>query len=322
MARRALLPWFTFALLCIIWGSTWIVIKWGLEGVPTFLGASYRFGLGAAILFPLALLQGHRVRPTRAEALLIIFVGLVLFGADYGFIYWAEGLIDSGLTAVLFATMPFLTALMARPLLGEVFTRRRVLGIGVGFAGVAFLFLDTLGTTWGRLAAGNLALLIPMAAVVLSSGCAAISGVMVKKGGQTLHAIPFNAWAMLVGSGVQLVAAVALGEALGPPSLPRGLLSVLYLALAGSVVGFIGYFYLLKSMEATQVSLITMVTPVVALLVGFAFGEGIGALEAMGAALILSGVLLSTRSPRLPTAPPEAVAASASQGGTSLGRGR
>lgn len=322
MARRALLPWSTFALLCTIWGSTWIVIKWGLEGVPTFLGASYRFALAAVILFPLALLRGHRLRPNRAEVLLIVFVGLVLFGADYGLIYWAEGLIDSGLTAVLFATMPILTAVAARPLLGEVFTHRRILGIGVGFAGVTLLFLDTLGTTWGRLTSGNFGLLVPMAAVVVSSGCAAISGVMVKRGGQTLHAIPFNAWAMLMGSGVQLGVAMVLGESLGLPSLPQGLLSVLYLAFAGSVVGFIGYFYLLKSMEATQVSFITMVTPVVALLLGLAFGEGLGALEAAGAALILAGVLLSTSPSRLATVPPEAVPASGSQVGTPLGRGK
>lgn len=302
MAQARLLQFLTLGGLCLVWGSTWLVIKVGLEGVPAFLGAALRFLLAAAILLGLATLRHLRLRPNRAEALLILFFGAVVFFADYGLLYWAEGYIPSGLTAVLFSTMPFLVLLFALPLLGERPTVLKVGGMTLGFLGILVIFRDYLGAV-------GPGVVVPMVAVVGSAICAGLGSVAVKRQGQTFPAIPFNGWAMTVGALLHLLLGRLVAEPLAAPSYPVGVLSILFLALLGSVFGFIGYFWLLQRMEATTLSLITLVFPVIALALGFGLGERVDVLEVVGAGLTLGGVALSTLGPR--RAPGPAVAAAA-----------
>ncbi len=280
------------AALCLTWGSTWLVIRVGLQGVPAFLGAALRFLLAAAILLCMAVASRHRLRPDRQEALLILFFGSVVFFADYALIYWAEGIIPSGLTAVLFSTMPFTTLLAAMPLLGEKPTPLKVGGMVLGFVGLLLIFRD-------HLAVGGLVDVVPMVSVMVAAACAGVGSVAVKRQGQTFPAMTFNGYAMAVGAALHLALGRAVGEPLVAPTFPVGVLSVLYLALLGSVFGFVGYFWLLQRMEATTLSLITLTFPVVALALGVALAnEAIGPLEVVGAAVTLAGVGLSTMGPR------------------------
>src|SRR6266853_1657621 len=102
-----------YALLCLIWGSTWLAIKVGLVGVPPFLGAGLRFVLSAAIVgVPLAV-RARRIELTRDDKVSVVSLGILVFWLDYACAYWAELQISSGLTAVLFSTMPLMTALLS-----------------------------------------------------------------------------------------------------------------------------------------------------------------------------------------------------------------
>src|SRR5881392_4333352 len=101
-------------MLCVIWGSTWLAIRIGLQGAPPFLAASLRFIVASATLAVLALPFRSKWPANRTEWKLVVFVGLVLFTADYGLIYWGENNgVESGLSAILFATYPFQTAIAA-----------------------------------------------------------------------------------------------------------------------------------------------------------------------------------------------------------------
>jgi drug/metabolite transporter (DMT)-like permease len=280
-----------YALLCGIWGSTWLVIKVGYGGLGPFNVAALRFFLAAALFAPLVPLLGARWPRGRDEWTLVAIEGLVLFGADYGLIYWAEQSLDSGLTAILFATLPLITVGLAHVYLpGEPLTQRKLAGTLLAFIGVAVLFGDELRIDPGK--AG------PMLAVVGAAVAAAVAGIAAKRYGQALHPAALNAPAMLVGAMALTAASFATGDGFAIPRDWSTWSAIAYLAVAGSVITFLIYFTLLKTWSVTSLSFISVFTPAVALLLGVALlGERLTALDVTGAALILAGVIVALTAP-------------------------
>ncbi len=273
-----------FAMLCAIWGSTFLVIKVGYGGLGAFNVAGLRFLIAGLLMLPLAGIFRARMPRGRTEWGLVLFVGAILFAADYGLIYWAEQWLESGLTAVLFAVMPLMTAVAAHVYLpNERLTARKLVGSFVAFAGVVVLFGDSLRF--------DASLALPMLAVVLSAACAAAGSVAAKRHGHALHPAGLNGPAMLVGAGLLFLASLVAGDGLRLPTATGGWLAVIYLGVAGSVVTFLVYFHLLKTWEATTMSYIAIFTPAIALALGFfARGEVPTPLAGVGAILILGGV--------------------------------
>ena len=288
-----------YVLLCVIWGSTWLVIKIGYGGLGPFNVAALRFVIAGGVLAVIVPVLGARWPRSRGEWLLILWVGMVLFGADYGLIYWGEQFLDSGLTAILFATLPLITVAFAHLYIpGDRITARKLTGTLLAFVGVVALFGESLQVDFNTLG--------PMAAIIVAAVCAAAAGVASKRHGSSLHAAALNAPAMLVGGIVLAVAAIASGEGLRVPSDAKTWAAISYLAIAGSVVTFLIYFSLLKSWSVTSLSFISVFTPVIALALGFVFLDERPTLwTAVGAVLILAGVTLaltrSTPKSQLPT---------------------
>jgi drug/metabolite transporter (DMT)-like permease len=276
-----------YALLCFIWGSTWLVIKVGYGGLGPFNVAAIRFFIAGLLCAGIAPLVGASWPRSPEEWLIAIFVGVVLFGADYGLIYWSEQFIDSGLTAILFATLPLMTILVAHLYLpGEPITTRKLGGTLLAFLGTVALFGDHI-----RLDPEQA---IPMAAVVVAAVCAAIAGVATKRHGSSLHPASLNAPAMLVGAASLMATAMAAGEDLRLPHDVPTMAAIGYLAVAGSVVSFLAYFSLLKTWSVTSLSFISVFTPAIALVLGFVFlDERPTPLTAVGGALVLAGVTLA-----------------------------
>lgn len=278
-----------FVLLCVIWGSTWLAIKLGVAVVPTFLAAALRFAMAAAVLLGLAVVLRRPLPRFRSEWGVVGLVGVLLFMGDYGLVYWGEANgVPSGLSAVLFAVMPLVTALASHGLLPkERLTLRKLAGIGVGFAGIAVIFR-------GQLGGAGLALLLPMLAIVLGASFAGVSTASIRKWAQGVDGLVFNGLAMGIGATGLLGVSLATGERWAAPSWPAGLAPILYLSLAGSVVAFVAYHWLLHHMEATQVSFILLITPIVALALGYAAAnETIDVLDGVGTAITLAGIYLS-----------------------------
>jgi drug/metabolite transporter (DMT)-like permease len=279
-----------FGLLCLIWGSTWLVIKVGYGGLGPFNVAALRFLLASAILAALTPLLGARWPRGASEWSLVAIVGVALFGGDYGLIYWAEQYLDSSLTAILFATLPVITALLAHFLVpGERITPRTLSGSLLAFAGVAALFGNRIGFDPAQVG--------PMVGVVLAAACAALAAVATKRHGAALHPATLNATAMLIGAVILASASIVAGDGFDVPRSASAWLAILYLAIFGSVVGFLSYFTLLKNWTVTSLSFVTIFTPVVALLLGVVFlNERVTIGMLAGAALIVAGVgLASTR---------------------------
>jgi drug/metabolite transporter (DMT)-like permease len=277
-----------YVLLCVIWGSTWLAIKVGLVGVPPFLGASLRFVL-ATLLVGLVL-AARRKRPqlTRDDKVCVLSLGLLVFWLDYAAVYWAETRISSGLTAILFSTMPLMTSLLsAYWTRSETLSGRKVAGILVGVLGTALLF-------WPHERLG-LPQALGMLAVLGATLCAAINLVTMKKHGR--HGDPFVL--NFLGMGLGAVCLLAMSAAM--ESWPAvvwsrsNILALSYLSVFGSVIAFSTYYYLIKKMAATIVSLNTLIIPIVALALGRAFlDETVTPRAVAGIVTILAGVAIAS----------------------------
>ena len=192
--------------------------------------------------------------------------GLVLFAADYGLIYWGEQFLDSGMTSILFALLPLVT---------------------IGFAHL-YVPGDRITATKARRHASwplsgssrssviaSVSILAgsgPMLAIVASTVCAAAAGVATKRHGAAMHPAALNAPAMLIGAAALALVSLVAGDGFAASARTRSTwMAIAYLAIAGSVITFLGYFTLLKTWTVTSLSFISVFTPAIALILGFVF---------------------------------------------------
>ena len=279
------LVWTLYGCLVLIWSSTWVAIKIGLEDLPPLLGAGIRFGVAGAGLLAIARLMG---RPLRTDARLAAVLALLPFAAAYGLIYWGEQYVPSGLAAVLFGIMPLYSAVLASLLLaGEPLRGRLVAGIAVALAGLALAFGETLELGHSEYA---LAAAIACAAAPFAS---AIGNVAIKRDGGALDAVVLNGWAMLA-AGALLLTVSAAAEAWEVTWSARAIGSIAYLAVIGSAVPFVTLTILLRELPAVTVSYITLLLPFGALAFGAALYDETVTLPAVaGAALVAGGLAVA-----------------------------
>jgi drug/metabolite transporter (DMT)-like permease len=281
-----------YTLLCLIWGSTWLVIKVGYGGLGPFNVAGVRFVIAGLLMAGVALAMRARWPKGGGEWTTVTIVGLLMFAGDYGLIYWAEQYIESGLTAVLFATLPLVTLFAARAYIpGERITTGKLASSLLAVVGTGALFADRL-----RFDASAVA---PMVAVLAAVVCAAVASVVSKRDAHDIPPATLNATSMLIGAAGLLAASLTTGDGLRLPSDAGTWTAVLYLALAGSVLAFLIYFSLLKTWSVMSLSFISVFTPVIALVLGFIFlAEPLTLWKVAGALLILIAVALANRPQR------------------------
>jgi len=278
------------AILCVIWGSTWLVIREGLVDLPPFTSAAIRFALAAVLMVLVCHFLAMREGGRRAPLWLVLLAGTLNFSASYGAVYSAEQVLPSALSSVLFAVFPLLVAVMSHYLLpAERLRPKHALGFLLGFVGVGLLFITDVS------AVGPGAL--PMAMVfMISPVVAALGTTVVKRYGGDVSSLLLNRDAMFVGA-VTLGALAVLFERDASMTFTGAAIgSIAYLSVIGTVVTFSLYFWLLRYAPAYKLAVIPYVTPVVAIVLGVTIaGESVGASTFAGMGLILLGVLLVTR---------------------------
>jgi drug/metabolite transporter (DMT)-like permease len=280
-----------YSLCCLIWGSTWLVIKIGLIGVPPFLGAGLRFSLASAVLFSVVAFQRKKLRLDSDGWVAVWSCGLLSFYYGYATTYWAEQYISSGLTAILWCTVPLCVALLARFWhKSETLGPRKLLGIMIGMAGTAALFWTDEKVTVEQWRG--------MAAALSAALAAAVNLVTVKRRAKNADVLVMNACGMAIGAFCLLATSLALDSYASLEWTRPNVLAIVYLALAGTVVTFMSYYHLLKVMDATKLSTITLVFPVIALLIGSAFGgETVTKGSLLAIAAVLAGVAFALFAP-------------------------
>jgi drug/metabolite transporter (DMT)-like permease len=280
----------TFALLILIWGTTWSVIRVSLEGIPPFTGVSIRFTIAALILWGLARAKG--VRLAGGPLWLWVVQALFAFSASYGPIYWAEQWLPSGLTAVFYSTLPLFVAIFAYGALpGERKGWLGFAGVLLGFAGIAVIFSDDFGVL-----ADPQVRLAALVSLIGPFGNAAAQ-VTVKRWGQGVHALSLTAPPMAMTAALFAVLALVV-ERDREIVLDTGpVLATLYLAVAGTALTFSLFFWLLKHVTATRMSYVAYFVPMVAVVVGTVFlDEPLTARMVAGSALVIVGVVVASRS--------------------------
>jgi drug/metabolite transporter (DMT)-like permease len=289
-APSALVANGSVAIMCLVWGSTWLVIREGLDDIPPFTSAAVRFlvaGTAMSALLPsLGAKEGGRAPPTW----LWIVHGLTSFACSYGIVYRTETILPSGLVSLLWGVFPMLVALASHVFLpGERLGPRQWLGFAFGFVGLALLFFTDL-RSFG--AEGVPAALVLFMSPVVST----VGSIVVKKHGAKVNSVALNRNGMLLG-GVVLAALALVTERSADAHWTRGAIaSVAYLSLFGTVLTFGLYFWLMRYVDAHKLSLIAYVTPAIALTLGLLVrGEPMTKNTFAGAACILFGVILVAR---------------------------
>jgi len=286
-------PSAVFAALCFIWGSTWLAIKIGLEFLPPFLFAGIRFATATLCLLIITKLLRAHVPRDRSSWMIMLFLGVFQIGLPYGLVFWAEEYVSSGLAAVLFATMPFFVLLFAHFLVDEKLTRLKMLGMGASFVGLVLIFWRDMMVSQGLI--GNTALYGGLA-VVGSAVSGALASVVGKQ-----HAGKIDPAAnVLVQSLVGTIALTSTGlitrESVVTNLTLIPVLAVLYLGVVGSALAFVGMYWLLVKTTATNVSLVTFITPILALVLGWAVLKEVPDPNVGGGAiLILVGIYLTIK---------------------------
>jgi len=273
--------------LCLIWGSTWLVIKGGLRDLPPFTSAGVRFAIAAVIMIGVAALLGRREGGEKPPVWLWIVQGTSSFAMSYGIVYHTETILPSGLVSLLFGVYPMLQAVAGHFFLDDEHLKSyQWIGFGVGLLGLVLLFRTDLQSFGPEgIPTGLLLMLSPISVVIGTT--------LVKRFGGGVNSTLLNRNGMFVGAALLLGAAFALERDAVVTWTPAAIASVLYLAIIGTVVTFSLFFWLLRSAPAHKMALIAYVTPAIALFLGWAFaGEPITASTLAGAGLILTGVLL------------------------------
>jgi drug/metabolite transporter (DMT)-like permease len=275
--------------LCLIWGSTWLVIKLGLADLPPISFAAMRFSLAVVIVFFVLRIRRIPIPSTAKEWRLMALTGLLQFSINYSLIFWAEQHITSGLAAVLQANISTFGLLLAWLFLpSERITTLKVLAVCLGIAGVAVIFSDQLRVQ------STLAFLAS-AGVVVSAYTASQASILVKAKGGSLHPAALLFGQMLCGL-PPIVAYSLLVE--GNPFhfhwTSQAVAAIAYLTIFGTVIAFWLFYWLLSRVESTMPMMISVVTPLIAVLLGWVvLGETLPPQTLLGGALIMASIALT-----------------------------
>src|SRR6202161_3296713 len=273
-----------FAAIYVLWGSTYLAIRIAVQLVPPLFAAGTRFFLAGTLLYAVMRLRG-RPRPAGKEWGSLAVIGLLMFVVTYGAVFWAEKYVPSGLTSVLEATLPLMTIAL------EVFVFRQqrfrwtlLIPIAVGFAGVLLLLLRN----------PQHIPILPCAAILIGGAAWSLGAVLTrslplpKSKGITAGA------EMMFGGAILLILSAFAGEMHPFPHVStKAFLALGYLVVAGSLVGFSAFVWLLGRMPATRVASHAYINPVVAVALGYFFaGEVVTPRMLLGTALIVASVAL------------------------------
>lgn len=285
---RPLVAYGLMAAVCLVWSSTWLVIKVGLRDLPPLTSAGIRIVLAGLLMAALAPWLVPREGGGRPPWLVIIAQGLSQFAFNYGLVYYAETLLPSGLVSVLWSAFPLMIALAGHFLTRqERLARVQWLGCVVAFFGVVVLFATDISNV-SRKAVGAALL------VLLAPASVAVSTLLIKQRAPGSSSVLLNRDSMLLGGGVLAVSALLLESDAPQRWTWVAVGSVAYLTLFGTVFTFGVYIWLLRYLPAYLLSLTSYVVPVLALLFAAAFGgEPLTLTTAIGTLLVLGGVALT-----------------------------
>lgn len=277
-----------WVILCGIWGTTWLAIKVGLRDLPPLSFAGIRFVLAVIILYCIVRARGVALPRSRRDWSMIALTGVLAFTVNYGLLFWGEQYTSSGLAALFQATIPAFGFIIAHYYLpGERVTTGKIAGVLIGIAGVGVIFSNQFESDSGMAVWGS-------AAIVLGAVACAYANVLVKAKCGHLDPAVLAGGQMICGLVPLLVGgAIFEGSPLAFNWTWSAVACLVYLAIVGSSIAFLLYYWLVRNMDVTNTMLIALVTPLIAVTVGVVFlSEEISWRVVAGGLCIVGGIAL------------------------------
>ncbi|HMI20400.1 MAG TPA: DMT family transporter [Sphingomonas sp.] len=287
---RVLIP---FAIVTMIWGSTWLVIHSQFGPVPTEWSVAYRFAIGALSMFVVVVAMKAPLRMSAPTHALAAVLGLVIFAINYNAVYASELHITSGLVAVIFSLLVPLNAVLARIFLKQGLSRPFLMGSGVAMLGVVLLFIHE----WRAIGGSPHEVTLGIGLALLAVFFASIGNVLQSSPrARTVPMATLLAWGMTWGS---LADAALAWARTGPPVFdlrPSYIAGLLYLGIIASAVAFTLYFNLIRRIGAARGGYVNVLIPVIAMGFSTVFEHYHWSVEAaLGGLLVLAGLVLAMR---------------------------
>ncbi len=293
-----------FAIIYFVWGSTFLAIRVGVREVPPFLLAAMRFLVAGLVLYGWMISQGAR-SPSGRQWMSAFLLAVLIFVLDYGLLFWAEQRVPSGIAAVMMATIPVFMALSEIIFLRtQRLTVRLGLALLIGIAGVAVLMSRSLNLGGAPIDP------VGAVALIIAAMSWSVASALTRKLPLPASKVMSSGAQMLAGGVFLALTAASLGEFRNfhPSTVSRGAwLALFYLIVAGSIVGFTAYVWLIHHESPTKVGTYAYVNPVVAVLVGyFLGGEALGLRTILGTLFVLISVVVIAMTPaKKPVATPQ-----------------
>lgn len=258
-----------YVVTVLIWGSTWIGIKFQLGAVDPMVSVVYRFALSAALLLLFCRVRGLTLKFSAREHLFMALLGLLLFSVNYWLVYVAEIYLTSGLVAVLFSSIVFMNMANGAFFMGTRVERKMVLGAVAGIVGIGLIFMHEI-ESFDFTDKSLMGVALGFSSVLLASLGNITSA---RNSRNNIPVIQANAFGMGYGALALMILALGLGKEFAFSMTLPYVSSLVYLAIFGSIIAFTSYLTLIRTLGAAKASYSIMVVPVVALIIS-SFAEG------------------------------------------------
>jgi len=280
-----------YVIISLIWGSTWLAIRLGLDSLTPLIASGLRFITASVLIYVFMKYMKVSLQLDSVSIKIYFFLGIFSYYIPFGLVYWGEQYVPSGLASVIFAIFPFMVMFFSKlALKSEIIDRNKFIGVISGFVGIYLIFSDDLSFDFSNYLWG-------MLAVLGSATLQAFSAVAIKKYGKHLNPISMNFLPVTIG-GILLLASGVLFEDLSKIKIDgKAVASILYLALFGTLVTFTIYYWLLKKINIVILSLSSFITPIIAVFLGWLLlNESLQKNDIYGSLFVLLGLVFANLS--------------------------
>ena len=280
-----------YVIISLIWGSTWLAIRLGLDSLTPLIASGLRFITASVLIYVFMKYMKVSLQLDSVSIKIYFFLGIFSYYIPFGLVYWGEQYVPSGLASVIFAIFPFVVMFFSKlALKSEIIDRNKFIGVISGFIGIYLIFSDDLSFDFSNYLWG-------MLAVLGSATLQAFSAVAIKKYGKHLNPISMNFLPVTIG-GILLLASGVLFEDLSKIKIDgKAVASILYLALFGTLITFTIYYWLLKKINIVILSLSSFITPIIAVFLGWLLlNESLQKNDIYGSLFVLLGLVFANLS--------------------------